>query len=163
MVTLDIGCGGRKKGDVGIDIRKIEGVTDYVCDVSKRLPFEDNKFSAIIAHDVYEHFPRGQAVEILKEWVRVMEHGGTITIKMPNLHTLASAYVKGEIDVNEFQRKVYGGGTLSLDEYDMHKQGFDHKSIVDVLKEVGLVNIRVQPRGLDGVWSNLIVQAEKPK
>ena len=162
MVTLDIGCGANKKGDVGVDIRKVEGVTDYVCDVSKKLPFEDNKFSFVNASDIFEHFPRAQAVDILKEWVRVLERGGTITIKMPNLHTLATAYVKGEININEFGRKVYGGGTLSLDEYDMHKQGFDHKSIVDVLKEVGLVNIRVQPKGNNGDWSNFIVQATKP-
>ena len=163
MVTLDLGCGENKRGGaLGVDIRFIEGVTDIVCD-TPHLPFKDNIFSLVNASDHYEHFPRAQAVEILKEWVRVMEHGGTITIKMPNLHTLATAYIKGEIDVNEFQRKGYGGGTLSLDEYDMHKQGFDHKSIVDVLREVGLVNVRVQPRGLDGDWSNLIVQAEKPK
>lgn len=164
MVTLDLGCGDKKKADIGVDIRKVEGVTDYVLDISQPLPFEDCKFSAIIASDVFEHFPRAKIVSILKEWIRVLEHGGTITIKTPNINTLALAYVHGKIDGWEFARKMYGNGTLiesSLPQ-DFHYYGYDTITIEQVLKEAGLTEINIRPSGDGGDYPNMIIQARKP-
>lgn len=162
MVVLDIGCGENKKGDLGVDIRKVEGAVDVICDVS-RLPFKDCSFSSAIASDIFEHFPRARAVEILKEWLRILEQGGSIMIKMPNLYVLANAYLRGQIDVAEFARKVYGGGTLTLNPYDFHYAGYDHNSIGGLLSEAGYTDIRVRERGEGGDWSNLLVQARKPR
>ena len=42
-MILDIGCGGRKRGDVGIDLFPFKGV-DVVGDLSISLPFRDSIF-----------------------------------------------------------------------------------------------------------------------
>jgi predicted SAM-dependent methyltransferase len=100
----------------------------------------------------------------LKEWIRTLEHGGTITIKTPNINTLALAYVHGQIDGSEFARKMYGNGTLieSSSPQDFHYYGYDTSTILQVLKEAGLTEINIRPSGDGGDYPNMIVQARKP-
>ncbi len=80
-MKLDIGCGTRKKeGFKGVDILPLEGV-DYVCDLEKKLPFEDNSVEEIFCSHTLEHihnFP-----ELMAEFWRVCKPGAKVRILVP--------------------------------------------------------------------------------
>ncbi|HJH26615.1 MAG TPA: hypothetical protein C5S37_07530 [Methanophagales archaeon] len=104
-VALDLGCftGGkavawakryRLDKIYGIDIRdvyieaaqqfaKIKGVNaEFICSKGEKLPFEDEKFDAILSHDVFEHV---QDVEqVLSECNRILKRKGKLFVVFPS-------------------------------------------------------------------------------
>lgn len=56
-MTVDLGCGGNKRGDVGIDMVQLPGV-DKVCHLGfERIPLEDGVADKVLAYDLLEHIP----------------------------------------------------------------------------------------------------------
>ena len=52
-LKLDVGCGERKIGDIGVDKKRKPGVS-IVCD-ARALPFRNLSFDTVISHHVLEH------------------------------------------------------------------------------------------------------------
>lgn len=156
---LDLGCGKNKQpGALGVDVTRYEGQTDLLCDVT-HLPFRDNSFDSVVGFDVIEHFPTWQVPEVLAEWIRVSKD--RLTLKTPNLRTLAQAYLAGTIPVTEFARKVYGGGSLDKNPYNLHKSGMDESSTKLLLSNYPVYGIQIVPSLPGGDWSNLSVTFRK--
>lgn len=57
MPTLDLGCGGQKRGDVGVDIARWPGVDHVVQLGFEPLPFPDNHFERAYCIHAIEHIP----------------------------------------------------------------------------------------------------------
>lgn len=58
-MTLDLGCGDDKRGDIGVDHLPWPGV-DHVVNLGfEPLPFPDNHFERVYAWDFMEHLPKG--------------------------------------------------------------------------------------------------------
>lgn len=74
MITLDVGCGGNKTGDIGVDVRR-ENPVDVIADCYK-LPFRDNTFSEVSSTTLLEHC--FNPLQALQEQVRVLQEGGTL-------------------------------------------------------------------------------------
>ncbi len=91
MPTLDIGCGGNKLGDVGVDIAPWPGV-DHVCNLGfEPLPFPDQTFDKVWSQHSIEHVPfvvydfatgarKYPMVQLLRECHRVLKPGMTMDI-----------------------------------------------------------------------------------
>lgn len=94
--VLDLGCGWGFYFKInprahGIDCDKDcisflqkSGYKAILGDITKQLPFEDNYFKWIIAHDVFEHFELSDVKNIFKEVARILEPGGKVLILSPN-------------------------------------------------------------------------------
>lgn len=82
MTTLDVGCGERKIGEIGIDVR----LTPYVDLLASTysLPFKDETFDRVCMFEVLEHLEK--PTEALREIGRVLKHGGTLQGSIPNLY-----------------------------------------------------------------------------
>lgn len=89
--SLDLGC---KKGKLhsflvqnfpdkilGLDIEDGENV-DVQHDLNEPLPFEDNRFSNIVAGEIIEHVL--EPYKFLKECYRVLKPGGRLILTTPN-------------------------------------------------------------------------------
>ena len=63
-------CGDDHFGDVNIDIRS-EVKPDFVCDVTKELPFKENEFAAAFADFPWIEKWRWNAARAIKEMLRV--------------------------------------------------------------------------------------------
>lgn len=98
-MTLDIGCGDSKRGDIGIDVEPWPGVDHLVAAGFEDLPFFADYFDRVYAWDVLEHIPKGvwggtameyPHIRLFQETWRVLKPGGifdTFTpIAEPGLH-----------------------------------------------------------------------------
>ena len=111
MLRIDLGCGDNKiEGFDGLDARPLPGVK-YVADV-RSLPFGDASVDELAARHVIEHFTRDQAMDVIREWRRVLKPGAPITIWCPNLLYIAEQYLQlPDIDKNP-ERKYHLIGWL---------------------------------------------------
>ena len=94
--TLDLGCGWGfyfkiNPSAVGIEIDgdcvnylKSRGRNIVCGDIAGTLPFKDNAFRWVVAHDVLEHFEIEDAKKIISEVLRILEPGGKFMILSPN-------------------------------------------------------------------------------
>jgi len=93
--VLELGCGMRKTvpNALGVDRipagEQIRGVApnvyslaDVVANVEGPLPMESGQFDTVIARHVLEHCV--DSVMALREWGRVLKHGGRLIIAVPN-------------------------------------------------------------------------------
>ena len=80
----------------------------------------DASVDEIRASHVLEHFPRAQAMAVLREWVRVLKPGGLLRVAVPDFGVIAEAYVAGEaLDTEGY---VMGG---QVDRHDFHHALYD--------------------------------------
>lgn len=159
---LNLGCGEQiLKGKwINTDIRNLKGV-DIICD-AEHLPFKGDTFEKIYCSDILEHVPRNETGKTLLEWYRVLKRGGLLTLKVPNLKTIASNYIRGVIDCAEFSRLIYGNQEDN-DIANFHKSGFDSVFLKRVLKKVGFKIVKIIENPSYPAQNNMIIKVEKKK
>ena len=119
---------------------------DFIGNAKDLSQFVDNSVSAIYASHVLEHFHyllNDELILTLKEWHRVLETGGELMISVPNLQTICSLYIDPRTPANarhHLMRMIFGG---QIDEYDVHKVGFDQDILGMYLQHVGFHDLRV--------------------
>jgi len=82
MLILDVGCGENKRGDLGMDTRKMPGV-DVVASASN-IPFMDGTFREALAFEVLEHLEN--PAEALREIRRILKTASTLRSSVPNIY-----------------------------------------------------------------------------
>ncbi len=81
VLRVDLGCGSNKKaGFLGFDIKKEKGV-DYVCDLSKGIPLEDNSVDEVFTSHFLEHVEDYNFM--MKEIIRVCKNKAKVEIVLP--------------------------------------------------------------------------------
>ena len=55
-----------------------------VCDLFKRLPFEDDSVACVYAGEVWEHFERPDSEKLTRECYRVLKRGGVLRVCVPD-------------------------------------------------------------------------------
>jgi hypothetical protein len=144
---LHLGCGpNRAEGWLNVDI-SFSWATDFLDDIRtlKRIP--DGWADSIYACHVLEHFDFKEAPLVLQRWGRALKPGGELRISVPDLDRITRIYQK---NLAHFQVPghlpwtglIYGG---QLDQYDYHKNGFNFRSLSDLLAGLGFVDIQEYP------------------
>ena len=109
-IKLDIGAGLNLKQplDEWTHLDCDEGPhIELVCDFGD-IPLDDESVSEIWIGDVIEHIPVWRQKEVLTEWHRVLEPGGTISGNTPNLEYNVRAYIAGHITFDWLLQNLYG-------------------------------------------------------
>lgn len=89
---VHIGCGViRFEEWVNLDYKKHDA-TDFVLDVMKGLPFEENSCHLIYHEHFLEHLTTDQADFFLKECYKILMPGGCMRIAMPSLEEVIKKY-----------------------------------------------------------------------
>ena len=141
MKNLQLHIGGRQTHPEWkiLDIIERPGV-DFIGNAGCLEQFEDNTVSKIYASHVLEHFFYGlnqEVINTLKEWKRVLKPGGQLFISVPDLRTLCWLYLYPNLmplERHHIMRMMFGG---QVDEYDVHKVGFDFDTLALYLDEAG--------------------------
>jgi predicted SAM-dependent methyltransferase len=127
-VKLHLGCGPRCiPGFVHVDLGHYPHV-DHVQDVRNLAIFADGSAELIYASHVLEYFDWQEALEVLKEWRRVLQTGGLLRLAVPDWSALLWVYRRthclagiegplyGRMEVEGqvlYHRSVYDYATLS--------------------------------------------------
>jgi predicted SAM-dependent methyltransferase len=113
---------------------------DFVGDAACLDQFSDNSVEAIYASHVLEHFYYGlnnELINTLTEWYRVLQPGGKLLISVPDLKTLCWLYLNPALmplERHHLMRIMFGG---QVNQYDVHKVGFDFDVLGLYIAEVG--------------------------
>ncbi|MGK7895109.1 MAG: methyltransferase domain-containing protein [Xenococcus sp. (in: cyanobacteria)] len=181
---LEIGPGqNRISGFETIDIVPRHQV-DYVWDVSKKLPFEDNTFEVIYSSHVLEHIPWFQTEEVIAEWVRILAPGGRLEIWVPDGLKICQVIIDHSLGIENENHKdgwlmrnpkgdpfLWANGRLlygARDDYpSWHKAIFTHESLKRILKSSGLTSVcelshEENRANFHHGWINLGVVGVKP-
>ncbi len=134
-MMLDLGCGELNEGDVGIDIRCVEGVT-VVCD-AHCLPFRDGAFDYVKAYSALEHMCN--PFRVCREIHRVLEPSGSAVMLVPNDALLYDYRLKLILAGKwHFAREV----SKSLGRGE-HKWKFTRKNLENMLHKAGFPKTEV--------------------
>jgi predicted SAM-dependent methyltransferase len=134
--NLHLGCGYTiLPGFINIDIRDIDG-TDRTCSIYP-LDYKDDTFDLIYGSHLLEHFPINQALDILKEWVRVLKKYGTLRISVPDIGALIKIYQQTN-DLSQIIGPLFGRQDY---QYNYHMNIFDYKTLKKLMEDAGLTAI----------------------
>ena len=95
-MRLNLGCGKDiRKGYINIDIFQHPGIKlDYICDISKKIPINNNSQSFVyMAHNL-EHYNWMDAENVLREVKRVLKPKCKVRILVPDYEKIFKKYVK---------------------------------------------------------------------
>jgi predicted SAM-dependent methyltransferase len=91
---INIGCGSTiAPGWINIDMNS-QSRHVISCNIVDGIPFGDNRFSAVYSSHLLEHLSREKAGYFILECCRVLEPGGIIRIVVPDLESIARAYLQ---------------------------------------------------------------------
>ena len=94
-VRVDLGCGFRKQGNIGIDRIQKGTDADLVCELGfEPIPLDDESVDEVICRDFLEHVPKAVYLEnsqkmhypiihLMNEIWRILKPGGTFTSRTP--------------------------------------------------------------------------------
>lgn len=143
-ITLDIGCGEKKKeGAMGLDGRR--GAADVVAD-ARQLPFRNESFDNVYSSHMIEHLSHLEVKNALCEWTRVLKNGGAIEIRCPDLRFRALLFFLSPTWQN--LKKIYGEQDY---EGNYHKCGFSYGLLRSLLESCGVKDVNRVIKGYKGV------------
>jgi len=124
-------------GFIHVDKRPLPHI-DCVQDVKDLSNFKDNSVSLIYSAHLLEHFKRVEIQEVLKEWYRVLEEGGTLRIAVPGFEEIVEIYKKYK-DLKLVLGPIVGGQDY---EFNSHYMIFDFKTLKEHLINAGFKKVK---------------------
>lgn len=152
-LKLNLGCGGDvKNGYLNVD--KYDSRADANWDISKKLPLHDNSVTQVVSFSVLEHFSQTKALEILKEWSRVIKKGGNLVLIVPDMVSACERYLRDPEDEWSLAR-IYGHQGAKG---QFHKAGFTPKKLFSLFGRAGFIEIQIayfnEPNGVREIYVN---------
>jgi predicted SAM-dependent methyltransferase len=84
----------------------------------------------------------------LKELRRILKPGGKLTVGVPNLKAILSAFQHGEMNFQLFNQYVYGSVQKDVNPYNVHRSIWDAERMINAMTETGFLNVEEQPYDL---------------
>lgn len=98
----------------------------------------DSSVEEIRASHLLEHFPHGETLPVLREWVRVLKPGGRLKIAVPDFDVIVARYSNGHRHDPMIEAYLFGG---QVDANDYHKAFFNKDKLTKLMESAGLGNI----------------------
>jgi predicted SAM-dependent methyltransferase len=121
-----------------------------------RIKLRSESVSLIYASHVFEHAPRREAQNVLREWFRVLKKGGALYICVPDVEALFRIYLQHlpAYDLDEGRHRVdlasgivFGG---QVDRRDYHYAGYSIVTLKALLRSAGFESVeRFDPAQVD--------------
>lgn len=128
-LILDIGCGGNKRGTLGVDIRRTPPV-DVLCD-AHHLPLAPESFDGCYAYSLLEHVDN--PIKVLKETYKVLKPHAWLKILVPTDSRLRSDYVAIIVSLH-FRQLLARYKAMKR---GIHKWQHSEKSLKEILRITG--------------------------
>lgn len=151
LMKLNLGCGDKiLPGYVNVDVvaARAGREPDVICDLRDLAPFASDSADEVMAIHVVEHFWRWEIEAVLREWLRVLKPGGQMVIEVPNLLAACEALLANPVagaradQAGQRTMWVFYGDPAWQDPLMIHRWGYTPQSLVDLLRSVGLTDVR---------------------
>lgn len=166
-IKLNLGSGGiNYPGYLSVDFH--DPRAHILMDCTKKLDFEDNTVSSIMASHLFEHINPYLTHDVLVEWLRTLKPGGRLIMEMPDIEQLCARFGSASKGAKYgILNAVYGSvnttdSGLPSDITSPHLFGWWPESIWDMLSASGYINIMFGPEQWPHPESNMHVEASKP-
>ena len=160
-IRLDIGAGKTLRQDGWLTLDN-NGVCDLWWDLADGIPFPDNSVDEIYSSHVFEHIPPDSLVVLLRDCLRALAPGGSISVCVPNARLFLDAYSQKRFFVDQSNERVWKRGWFEtgslIDQINYiaymggeHRLMFDDANLTAFLRLAGFndVSVRGFQNGLD--------------
>lgn len=162
---LDV-CGGRnpyKPGEfLNVDIVALPKV-DLVFDIRQKFPIPDDVIEEVFSAATLEHFRKDDNLHILKEFHRVLQPGGLLSICTPDIEAIAKGILAGE-DLDYINQHLFGKyKSDQTEDFDLHRWMFPASNLIETLIALGFTDAQQVPNdtGLHDPKYNFLITAKK--
>jgi len=143
-IRLHLGCGKRYiDGFVHVDLDDFPHI-DYRHDIAELPMFENSSVELIYCCHAFEHLERQQAPQVLREWWRVLEPGGTLRLAVPDFDALIEVYrCTGELSsiIGPLYGRFVAGDVPGGYLYHKHKTAYNFDDLQAMLEAAGFTNV----------------------
>jgi predicted SAM-dependent methyltransferase len=137
-MKLHLGCGTKfLPGFTHVDVCSCDTI-DIQANAADLLMIPSNSVQDIYASNILEHFDRKEILNVLKEWNRVLEIGGTLHVSVPNFDACIKYYEKTS-NIADLMGLLYG---KQNDAFNYHKIIFNESLLTEFLKHAGFGHIK---------------------
>ncbi|GAX91975.1 glycosyltransferase [Effusibacillus lacus] len=140
--SLEIGCLPNciSLGFEHLDIRPLPHV-DIVADI-RNMPVPDNTYDEVIVPGyLLEHLPYHDIGRALSECRRIAKEGGHVMVRIYDGRQIATAYAKGEISNESFNKLIFGD---DREGWERHRCILDNATLTELMKKAGLENVKLE-------------------
>lgn len=139
MLKLNLGCGHTNFGEDWEHIDNIDEPHIKSHDITK-LPYEDNSVDILYSSHTLEYFDREEAIEVLREWYRVLKVGGKIYLSVPDFRAISELYTQDNLPLCRLIGPMFGKMD-SNNSIIYHKSIWDEASLSEYLRIAGFRRI----------------------
>jgi predicted SAM-dependent methyltransferase len=142
---LHLGCGKKYiPGYINIDCDENPSC-DYNENI-KNLWHPENTVDVIYCCHAFEYFDRIEAIEVLKNWHKVLRKGGILRLSVPDFEGIVKVYQKyGNLEHQGILGPLFGRWEIEAQKertFLFHKTVYDFNSLKNMLESVGFTNVR---------------------
>ena len=159
-LVLDVGCGpNARPANLNLDFHWRPGV-DICCDITRPLPLADDYVSGLFSEHCLEHIPFRSAVDVLREFQRVLQPGALARIIVPDFEIYLDQYLHfrdgGEAAMPYAEQDAIAGVYSPMLSINRIFRGHGHQFIYDfatlavMLERAGFVDIAKRNCGDSG-------------
>lgn len=155
-VKLHLGCGGTKWKDfINVDLHPaIEGVADSsregcVADAfadMRNLGLPDGSVDEIFTAHTIEHFVRWEAIDMLKDWHRMLKSGGGLVLETADFARCVWWLFHPRPGRRHLARTQFYGNQWDRLDYETHRYLWSARELSRLLKQIGFRGISVTHR-----------------
>ncbi|QPN64316.1 methyltransferase domain-containing protein [Synechococcus sp. CBW1004] len=144
QIKLDIGAGQTKRTADWLTLDK-NRCCDLYWDLSDGIPFPDNTVTSIYSSHVLEHITPGSLETLLRDCLRCLKPGGSISVCVPNARLFIEAYIQGRYFVTPSSDHCWRRGWVEsgspIDQLNyIAYMGGEHKFMFDQASLIGMLN-----------------------
>lgn len=117
---------------------------DHRSDIRHLPMFPDASADLLYSCHALEYFDRVEALEVLREWRRVLKPGGVLRLAVPDFEALVQVYRKYG-DLNKVHGPLYGRIDISTPSGPSrlyHRTTYDFEALRSLLESVGYRSVR---------------------
>lgn len=96
---------------------------------------DDSECKEILVNNILMYLDTEKIDTAIEHWIKKLAKGGTITFIDLDITNVFLAYQKGELDINQFNKLIYGNQRHI---FDFKKSGLDMYIVSETLKNKGL-------------------------
>jgi len=146
-VKLHLGCGGMRWQDfINVDKNPHDHstpdssrsgcVADVFADMSA-LGLPDNSIDEIFTSHTVDHFTRWAAIDMLRDWHRMLRPGGVAVIEVADFVRCVLWLAHPNREKRQAARNQFYGNQWDRLEYETHRYLWSSSELVGVLQEIG--------------------------